>query len=74
MLSPTKPPHNLLNAALSIALAATLPSRGEGGHAPTRERLHVGGFSDEVFKLLADVVAGRHSADHWVREIEKQRL
>jgi 60 kDa SS-A/Ro ribonucleoprotein len=36
--------------------------------------VNVGGFSDQVFKLLADVAAGRHSADHWVKEVEAVKL
>jgi len=36
--------------------------------------VNVGGFSDQVFRLLADVAAGRHAPDHWVREIESVRL
>jgi 60 kDa SS-A/Ro ribonucleoprotein len=36
--------------------------------------INVGGFSDQVFQLLADVAQGRHSEDHWVIEIEKMRL
>jgi len=47
------------------------------GTSQAKERediVNVGGFSDQVFKLLADVAAGRHSVDHWVREIDKQRL
>lgn len=35
---------------------------------------NVGGFSDQVFSLLADVTAGRSGADHWVREIERMAL
>jgi len=30
----------------------------------------VGGFSDQVFPLIADFAAGRMSARHWVGEIE----
>lgn len=36
--------------------------------------VNIGGFSDQVFKLLANVAAGDHSIDHWVREIESVRL
>jgi len=32
--------------------------------------LNVGGFSDQVFPLIADFAAGRMSASHWVGEIE----
>jgi len=32
--------------------------------------VNVGGFSDQVFQVIADVAAGRSTAGHWVREIE----
>jgi len=32
--------------------------------------LNVGGFSDQVFPLIADFAAGRMSGSHWVGEIE----
>ncbi len=32
--------------------------------------LNVGGFSDDVFKIIAAFAAGQLSADHWVGEIE----
>lgn len=35
---------------------------------------NVGGFSDEVFNLIAAVARGETSAGHWVREIEKVSL
>lgn len=35
---------------------------------------NVGGFSDQVFSLFADVAAGRSSSDHWVKTIEAMRL
>jgi 60 kDa SS-A/Ro ribonucleoprotein len=35
---------------------------------------NVGGFSDQVFRLIADVAHGRSEADHWVNEIERTRL
>ena len=47
------------------------------GTTQAKERediVNVGGFSDQVFKLLADVAAGKHSVDHWVRQIESERL
>ena len=31
---------------------------------------NVGGFSDQVFSLIADVAAGNASQDHWVKTIE----
>ncbi|MCA9262093.1 MAG: TROVE domain-containing protein [Planctomycetales bacterium] len=36
--------------------------------------VNVGGFSDHVFQLLADVAAGRHNVDFWVEEIEQISL
>lgn len=36
--------------------------------------VNVGGFSDQVFKLIADVAGGRFSENHWISEIEKERL
>lgn len=47
------------------------------GTVQARERedvVNVGGFSDQVFGLLSTVAAGRHSVDHWVREVEQVRL
>ena len=35
---------------------------------------NVGGFSDDVFHLLAQIGRGEASVDHWVREIEKVEL
>jgi 60 kDa SS-A/Ro ribonucleoprotein len=32
--------------------------------------INVGGFSDQVFQVIADVAAGHSSAGHWVRQIE----
>lgn len=48
-------------------------------HGTTQAReqtdiVNVGGFSDQVFRLLADVAAGRHGVDHWVREINAVKL
>jgi 60 kDa SS-A/Ro ribonucleoprotein len=34
------------------------------------EVLNLGGFSDDVFQLVADYAAGRMCTDHWVGEIE----
>ncbi|WP_425619388.1 TROVE domain-containing protein [Anatilimnocola sp. NA78] len=43
--------------------------------APDRpDVINVGGFSDQVFTLIADVAAGRSSEDHWVRTIERMKL
>lgn len=36
--------------------------------------INVGGFSDQVFRLLADVAHGRFHAGHWVAEMEKMRI
>jgi len=36
--------------------------------------INVGGFSDKVFGLLADVAAGRYTVDHWIRQIEQITL
>ena len=36
--------------------------------------MNVGGFSDQVFELMADVASGQSSADHWVRQIERMRI
>ncbi len=36
--------------------------------------INVGGFSDQVFQLIADVAANRFTEDHWVREIERMKL
>ena len=37
---------------------------------PGPDVLHVAGFSDAVFDLIAAVAAGQAGADHWLREIE----
>ena len=43
--------------------------------APDRDDIiNVGGFSDQVFTLIADVAAGRASEDHWVQTIERMKL
>lgn len=36
--------------------------------------INVGGFSDQVFNLIADVAANRFTEDHWVRDIERMKL
>lgn len=36
--------------------------------------LNVGGFSDDVFNVIAEFSAGRHRAEHWVSRIEQVRL
>ena len=43
--------------------------------APERPNVtNVGGFSDQVFKLVAAVAAGRGEANFWVSEIEKETI
>jgi 60 kDa SS-A/Ro ribonucleoprotein len=47
------------------------------GHTQAKERLdivNVGGFSDQVFSLIAEVAAGGTQQDHWVRTIRAVRL
>ncbi|HEX6961330.1 MAG TPA: RNA-binding protein [Lacipirellula sp.] len=47
------------------------------GTVQAKERediVNVGGFSDSVFELLAQVAGGRFTADHWVGVIEDVRL
>jgi 60 kDa SS-A/Ro ribonucleoprotein len=47
------------------------------GTVQAKERediVNVGGFSDQVFELLAHVASGQHTSDHWVRVIENVRL
>jgi 60 kDa SS-A/Ro ribonucleoprotein len=36
--------------------------------------LNVGGFSDQVFDLIAEFAAGRLNANHWVGVIEQVTL
>ncbi|HEV8269068.1 MAG TPA: TROVE domain-containing protein [Thermoanaerobaculia bacterium] len=36
--------------------------------------LNVGGFSDDVFKVVAEFTAGRLSAGHWVERIERMEI
>ena len=36
--------------------------------------VNVGGFSDHVFELIANVAGGQYSSDHWVSLIEQVRL
>jgi len=43
------------------------------GTVQAKERddiVNVGGFSDQVFQVIADVAAGRSTAGHWVQQIE----
>jgi 60 kDa SS-A/Ro ribonucleoprotein len=47
------------------------------GHTQAQERediVNVGGFSDQVFSLIADVAAGGTEKDHWVRAIAAMQL
>jgi 60 kDa SS-A/Ro ribonucleoprotein len=39
-----------------------------------RDILNIGGFSDNVFDLIAAFAAGADGTDHWIREIENQPL
>lgn len=46
-------------------------------HTQAKERadiLNVGGFSDQVFDLIAEFAAGRINADHWVGVIDEVEL
>jgi 60 kDa SS-A/Ro ribonucleoprotein len=36
--------------------------------------INVGGFSDQVFSLIADVAGGNYGEDHWVAQIERTRI
>jgi 60 kDa SS-A/Ro ribonucleoprotein len=36
--------------------------------------LNVGGFSDQVFEVVADFAAGRLGPDHWVGVVEQVAL
>jgi len=36
--------------------------------------VNVGGFSDHVFKLIADIANSRFCEGHWMNEIEKVSL
>ena len=42
--------------------------------AESADVLNVGGFSDQVFELVADFAAGRLGPDHWVGVIEQIAL
>jgi 60 kDa SS-A/Ro ribonucleoprotein len=42
--------------------------------APREDVLHVGGFSDAVFDLLASFASGQMGCGQWVREIEEVKL
>ena len=47
------------------------------GTTQTVERndiINIGGFSDRVFDLIADVASNRFTENHWVREIEQMTL
>lgn len=41
---------------------------------PRDDILHVGGFSDAVFDLLASFTSGQMGSGQWVREIEEVKL
>jgi 60 kDa SS-A/Ro ribonucleoprotein len=36
--------------------------------------LNIGGFSDQVFEIIAEFAAGRLNAEHWVGVIEEVRI
>jgi 60 kDa SS-A/Ro ribonucleoprotein len=36
--------------------------------------MNVGGFSDDVFRLMAEFAAGTTTRDHWVKEIANVEL
>ncbi len=40
----------------------------------SKDIINVGGFSDEVFKLISAVASGEASADHWVNVIENESV
>lgn len=40
----------------------------------SQDILHVGGFSDQVFKVVSAFLASGNDADHWVKEIERVAL
>jgi 60 kDa SS-A/Ro ribonucleoprotein len=42
--------------------------------AESRDVLNVGGFSDQVFRLVSEFAAGRLGPDHWVGRIEQVAL
>jgi 60 kDa SS-A/Ro ribonucleoprotein len=47
------------------------------GHTQAQERediVNIGGFSDQVFNLMAEVAAGGTQQDHWVRAVSAMRL
>jgi 60 kDa SS-A/Ro ribonucleoprotein len=47
------------------------------GHTQAQERediVNIGGFSDQVFSLIAEVAAGETQKDHWVRMVSAMRL
>ena len=47
---------------------------GTAQAAEAPDILNVGGFSDQVFDLVADFAAGRLNPDHWVGVIEQVAL
>ncbi len=47
------------------------------GHTQAQERediVNIGGFSDQVFSVIAEVAAGGTEKDHWIRDISAMRL
>ena len=46
-------------------------------HTQAKERadiLNIGGFSDQVFKLISEFAEGNLTAEHWVGVIEKVEM
>ena len=60
------------------------PGRAAGAHRPAAGRttqaaerddiLNVGGFSDQVFEIVAEFAAGRLRSGHWVERIDQVTL
>jgi 60 kDa SS-A/Ro ribonucleoprotein len=61
------------NPAARLACIDLQPTGSTQAHERS-DILNVGGFSDQVFDLLADFAAGRLGGDHWVGVIEKVEL
>jgi 60 kDa SS-A/Ro ribonucleoprotein len=51
-----------------------IQSYGSTQAAESKDILNVGGFSDDVFTIIADFAAGNLSAAHWVGEIERMSV
>lgn len=59
-------------AARLVCIDCTPNSTSQAQERP--DVLNVGGFSDEVFKIIAAFAAGQLGAGHWVGEIESMSL